>query len=86
MKCHFEQIMSVFGTRNGTKLEIPTPQVWYEFCRLRHIILVIYKLFMPLEAKKSKRNAILAKLELFGCKPNEVIVTPTMQVKFYEIL
>jgi hypothetical protein len=43
MKCHFEQSMDVFGTRNGTKLEIPTPQVWYEFCRLRHITLVVYK-------------------------------------------
>jgi adenylate cyclase len=85
MKCHFEQSMGVFGTRNGTKLEIPTPQVWYEFCRLRHIILVVFKPFMTLEARKSKRNAILAKLELFGYEPKRVCVVWTMNDVVSEI-
>jgi len=85
MKCHFEQSMGVFGTRNGTKLEIPTPQVWYEFYRLRHVILVVFKPFMTLEARKSKRNAILAKLELFGYEPKRVCVAWTMNDVVSEI-
>ena len=59
--------------------------MWYEFCRLRHIILVVFKPFMTLEARKSKRNAILAKLELFGYEPKRVCAVWTMNDVVSEI-